>query len=166
MLPAPHRGLHSRRAGQACGARPQPVDVRRPSLRPRRTRRLQGSGMWAAIRAIHRAAHLTIAVSPAAAADLVGAGACDRGAVKVCAGRTTEGRAGVVVVVVVASLWIVWGGWGGGEWGGGFEVKDHSQPSVGMYLMRPIAHLPLPCGPPPRHTTPQLCAGLAQGRGL
>lgn len=45
--------------------------------------RLQGSGMWAAIRAIHRAAHLTIAVSPATAADLVGAGACDRGAVKV-----------------------------------------------------------------------------------
>lgn len=44
---------------------------------------LQTSGMWAAIRAIHRAAHLTIAVSPATATELVEAGACDRAAVKV-----------------------------------------------------------------------------------
>lgn len=46
---------------------------------------LQTSGMWAAIRAIHRAAHLTIAVSPATATELVEAGACDRAAVKVSA---------------------------------------------------------------------------------
>ena len=39
--------------------------------------------MWQVIRSIHRAAHLTIAVSPATAADLVGAGACDGQAVKV-----------------------------------------------------------------------------------
>jgi sulfoquinovosyltransferase len=44
---------------------------------------MQTSGMWAAIRAIHRAAHLTIAVSPATATELVEAGACDRKAVKV-----------------------------------------------------------------------------------
>lgn len=44
---------------------------------------VQTNGMWAAIRAIHRAAHLTIAVSPATAAELVEAGACDRKAVKV-----------------------------------------------------------------------------------
>ncbi|KAI7843341.1 hypothetical protein COHA_003038 [Chlorella ohadii] len=41
------------------------------------------NGVWAAIRAIHRAAHLTIAVSPATATELVEAGACDRKAVKV-----------------------------------------------------------------------------------
>lgn len=47
--------------------------------------------MWAAIRAIHRAAHLTIAVSPAAAADLVGAGACDRATVKASRGPRSGG---------------------------------------------------------------------------
>lgn len=44
---------------------------------------VQTNGVWAAIRAIHRAAHLTIAVSPATATELVEAGACDRKAVKV-----------------------------------------------------------------------------------
>eukprot|EP00887_Chlorella_sp_A99_P006083 scaffold22.g6083.t1 len=39
--------------------------------------------VWGLIRATHRAAHLTIAVSPAAAADLVAAGAVDSHAVKV-----------------------------------------------------------------------------------
>lgn len=43
--------------------------------------------MWQVIQSIHRAAHLTIAVPPATAADLVGAGACDGQAVKVSAGR-------------------------------------------------------------------------------
>lgn len=47
--------------------------------------------MWALIRAIHRAAHLTIAVSPKAAADLVEAGACDPKTVKV--GGTQGGGA-------------------------------------------------------------------------
>ncbi|KAL4425178.1 hypothetical protein ABPG75_009194 [Micractinium tetrahymenae] len=54
-----------------------------PAYLPRLGLGWLASGMWAAIRAIHRAAHLTIAVSPATAADLVGAGACDRAAVKV-----------------------------------------------------------------------------------
>ena len=46
-------------------------------------RALQAGGVWAFIRTVHRAAHLTITVSPRTAADLVGAGACERTAVKV-----------------------------------------------------------------------------------
>jgi hypothetical protein len=40
--------------------------------------------MWAFIRTIHRAAHLTIAVSPKSADDLIAAGACNPKTVKVC----------------------------------------------------------------------------------
>jgi hypothetical protein len=43
----------------------------------------QESGVWAVIRTIHRAAHLTIAVSPKAASDLIAAGAVDPKSVKV-----------------------------------------------------------------------------------
>ena len=43
----------------------------------------QVGGMWGFIRMIHRAAHLTIAVSPMTAADLITAGACDQKSVKV-----------------------------------------------------------------------------------
>lgn len=44
---------------------------------------LQVGGAWGYIRTIHRAAHLTIAVSANTATDLIDAGACDPKALKV-----------------------------------------------------------------------------------